>query len=373
MSKSTPFLFLLAVSLLVGCGNSDQSVETNWTTKEGDNLLQEKDTLSRLGNPTEVVAAGDTVIYFADWTLNGLHKYNFHTDALSDGTGLGPAPGEIREESAYFLAHLRNDRTWLHDRKQGRITFYGSSVDAVEDITTSGTMRSLPLRDTLYVAVPRAGGVLAEVRTLRRDPGRTGGARSEVLRTYHSDQAEVFGPIPSNYALKYGPAASCGGSVIIGFEFGSPLLRVRKDTIGLLEGPPEQIEFPDQPDRSKGQAGLPNWFNPIATLDLACDSTRIYALFSGKKVSKSKVRRLSLTGNLTSSKRAELTATTERSRRLHVYDRETGAFVHEVGLPVEARQIAAADGSLYLLTHEKNGPHIRRYAWKNKYPPNASR
>jgi len=150
------------------------------------------------------------------------------------------------------LAHLSNDRTWLYDRKQGRITFYSSSLDPVEDITASGTMRSLPRRDTLYVAVPRAGGVLAEVRTLRRDPGRTGGARSEVLRTYHSDQAEVFDPIPSNYALKYGSAASFGGSVIIGFEFGSTLLRVRKDTIDLLKGTPERIEFPDQLDHSEG-------------------------------------------------------------------------------------------------------------------------
>ena len=75
MSNSTTFLVLLIVALSVGCGKSDQSVERNWTTKEGGNLLQGKDTLSGLGNPTEVVAAGDTVIYFADWALNGLHKY----------------------------------------------------------------------------------------------------------------------------------------------------------------------------------------------------------------------------------------------------------------------------------------------------------
>lgn len=361
-------LFLVFIILFAGCVRSDTTDKKNWNTLKGRKVLEKKNDTSGFGNPKDFIASGDTVLYVSDWALNGLHKYDLRTGKLSQGTGIGPGPGEIRDESAYSLARLTDGRIWLHDRKQGRITLYGPDLNPVEDITISGSMRSLPLSDTLFVTVPQVGKVLAEVRTFQNRTERIKESNSpKAPGTYHSDEAEVFKAIPSNYTLKYGPAASCGKSVVIGFEFASPLIRVRKDTIDVLKGTPETIKFPVQPDLPEGQVRLPNWFNPLGTLDLACDRTHIYALFSGKGVSRSKVRRLSLTGNLTGSKRAELSARTKRTNRLHVYDRTTGTFTYEIKLPVKARQVAASKESLYLLTHEKDGPHILRYTWTDAY------
>ena len=149
--------------------------------------------------------------------------------------------------------------------------------------------------------------------------------------------------------------------MIVGFEFSSFLIRARKDTIDVLE-PPTSVPFPVQ----EGQARLPNWFNPKGTLDLACDSSHIYSLFSGKHVSRSKVRTLDLSGRLTSTKQAELSAQTERSTHLHVYNREEGAFAYEIQLPTAARKIAVNDKYLYVLRHRPDGPHILHYSFINE-------
>jgi len=357
------YLLTFLVIVLIGCDSSNTETGPGWDVVHGDSLLTRVDSIANLATPRSVVAPADTALYFVDWGMNGLHKYDPRRGYLSPGTGIGQGPGEIRDESAYFLSALGDGRIWLHDRQQRRVTLYDADLNPLEEITITGSMRSLPLRDSFLVTVPRVGEHVTDVRTLGQGKDRIEGVNSGKLRTsYPVHASERFGPLAENYALRYGPAAGCGTSVVIGFDFASALLLVHADTIKVLN-PPENVPFPIHPDLSEGQARLPNWFNPKGTLDLACNTTHIYSLFSGKKVSRSKIRTLDLTGRLTSSKRAELSARTERSDRLHVYNRETETFTYEIQLPVDARQVAATDTYLYLVRHEPGGPHILKYAW----------
>ena len=357
---------------LAGCANgSQESVERDWTILAGDDLLEQTGSIDELGDPRELMARGDSALYFADWALNGLHRYDWQTGELSEGTGLGQGPGEIREESNQFLAPLDDGNLWLHDQQQGRITVYNPSLEPLDQMTVSGTMRSLPLGDSLMATVPSGGEVLASVHDLSETPAPLEAADPEGAEwTYSTDEREIFEEAARNHVVKYGPATACSDEVVTGFEFASHLLRIRGDSIELLDEP-EPLEFPVETDLDEGHVRRPDWFNPRATLDLACDERSIYALFSGRAVSRSDVGM----GLPSASERAELRAEIERSDRLHVYDRSTGAFELEIELPIEARQLAASENYLYLLVHEGDGPRILRYAWideNNQNSPSAN-
>lgn len=306
------------------------------------------------------------MMYLVDRALNGLHRYDLRTGKLSEGTGLGQGPGEVAQSGRGYLALYGGSQIWLHDTGLQRITIYDAALEPVDQMTITGSMRSLPLGDSLIANVPFGRKGIVDV--LEASKRIEGANLEETLWVYHAKEREAFEVVPNNFVLKYGPIASCGETIVTGFDFASYLLRIREDGSDLLKDGPEEIPFPPpDPDLPPERARLPNWFNPRATLDLACDETSIYALFSGKSVSRARARSLDLAGRLTRAKRAEMNARVRRSDRLHVYDRATGAFVHEVRLPVEVRQLAATKDELYLLVHEKEGPVILQYAWTEDY------
>jgi len=369
LRQVTPALLsVLIFSTVVACTDDSRGLgERDWSVIPGEDLLKEAGSIEALGDPQTLLARGDSTLYFTDWALNGLHKYDWTTNELSEGTGLGQGPGEVRNESLTFLAPLEEGDLWLHDQQQRRITVYGPSLEPRDQMAVSGTMRSLPLGDSLMASVTLGGETLVAVHDLREvpDPLEATDMRSARV-TYATDEREIFEETARNHVLKYGPATACSGEVIVGFEFASYLLRVQRHGIELLEEP-ESLAFPVEPDLEEGQVRRPDWFNPRATLDLACNEEFIYVLFSGRAVSRSEVRSLSgLTGIPSASDRMGLRAEIERSERLHVYDRATGRFLHEIELPVEARRLAAGDDVLYLLVHEDDGPRILRYTWVDK-------
>ncbi len=355
------FLLVLLLSILTGCGpTSTDETERDWSVLSGEERLEEVGSIDTLGNPRELMARTDSVLYLVDWAMNGLHRYDWSNGTLSEGTGIGPGPGEVRDESAYVLAPMTDGRIWFHDRQQGRITVYDASLKPIDQMTLSGSLRSLPLGDSLMASVPSGGEVLVNVHDLREISPPLQVANPETAKwTHRPPKRGKFEVTVRNYAVRYGPATACGSEVVTGFDFASYLLRIHSDSLEVLNEP-ERIDFPTFPDLEAGQVRLPSWFNPKGTLDLACDASHIYALFSGRQVSREEIPTLS---RISESKRAELSARTERSDRLHVYDRSTGAFEHEIELPVEARQLAASNDYLYLLVHEKDGPRILRYAW----------
>jgi len=354
---------------VTGCtADSPDLDERDWPVIPGEDLLDEAGSIDELGDPRTLLARGNSTLYFTDWALNGLHRYDWATGELSEGTGLGQGPGEIRNESLTYLAPMEEGNLWLHDQQQRRITVYGPSLEPRDQMAISGTMRSLPLGDSLMASVTLGGEILLAVHDLREvpDPLEATDMRSAKW-TYATDEREFFEETARNHVLKYGPATACLGEVIVGFEFASYLLRIQRNGIELLEEP-QSLVFPVEPDLDEGQVRRPDWFNPRATLDLACNEEFIYALFSGRAVSRSEVRSLSgLAGIPSASDRMALRAEIERADRLHVYDRATGRFLHEIELPVEARRLAAGDDVLYLLVHEDDGPRILRYTWVDKY------
>lgn len=157
---------------------------------------------------------------------------------------------------------------------------------------------------------------------------------------------------------------ACGGEVVTAFDYASYIVRIDTEGVQVVDGAPEQIAFPVEPDLpDEPWIRIPDWFNPRGTLDVACNNNFIYALFSGDKVSRSRVKALELSGRLTATKRAELRAQIEQSDRLHVYDRDDGAFLYEVQLPVKARQLTATEDHLYLLVHREENVEILQYSW----------
>ncbi len=359
---------LLLVSLIVLCSGCGSNQSRSWDVLTGKEVLEREGRMAGLGDPERFIVRGDTVMYLVDRALNGLHRYDLRTGALSEGTGLGRGPGEVAQSGRSYLAPYGrdNDQVWLHDTGLQRITIYSLSLEPVRQMTITGSMRSLPLGDSLMANVPFGRVGIVDVRRISR---RIEGANlTDALWTYRAKKREAFEVVPNNFVLKYGPIASCGETIVSGFDFASYVLRIRESGGDLLKGAPEEIFFPPpDPDLPPERARLPTWFNPRATLDLACDEKHIYALFSGESVSRARARSLDLAGRLTEAKRAELSASVRRSDRLHVYDRATGSFVHEVRLPIEARQITATENKLYLLVHEEEGPVILQYAWTEDY------
>lgn len=371
VSGTVPLVLLL--SILAGCGTGDSeptgNVERDWPVLSGEKRLEKVGSIDTLGNPRELMARGDSVLYLVDWAMNGLHRYDWTSGTLSEGTGIGRGPGEVRDESAYVLAPMSDGRLWFHDRQQGRITVYDASLNPIDQITLSGSLRSLPLGDSLMATVPSGGEILTSIHDLREVSLPLEAGNPETAQwTYRVEDRERFDVTIRNFAVRYGPAAACGTEVVTGFDFASPLLRIHSDSAEVLSEP-ERIDFPTFPDLKTGQVRLPSWFNPKGTLDLACDGSHFYALFSGRQVSREEIPTL---GNLSSSRRAELSARTERSDRLHVYDRSTGAFEHEILIPVEARRLTASDNHLYFLVHEDDGPRILRYTWTDSTHTAAS-
>lgn len=361
---SSEKIVLLVMILLVGC-ESEETTSPDWAILAGDEVLEYVDEVPDLGDPQDFIVLGDTTMYLVDRAINGLHRSDLRSESLSEGTGFGQGPGEINKEANYLLASLSEGNIWLHDHGNRRITIYDRNLEPLNQTPISGALRSMPVNESVFATVPSDGKVLADLRSYRSDMDRiASGDTTSTVWSYPTSNQEQFQEAQRNLAVQYGPMTACGGEVVTGFDFASYLVRIGAEGVQFVDGTPEQIEFPVDPDLpDEPWIRMPDWFNPRGTLDVACNQQYIYALFSGEAVSRSRVRTLQLSGQLTAAKRAELSAQVKQSNRLHVYDREDGAFLHEIQLPVEARQIAATDNSLYLLVHSAESVDILQYAW----------
>jgi len=362
--KEIVFLVLI---LIMGCG-SEEPAPRDWPIRSGDDVLEHVDTVPDLGHPQDFIVLGDTTMYLVDWAINGLHRYDLQSDSLSEGTGFGQGPGEINEEANYLLASLSDRNIWLHDHGNRRITVYDRNLQPLNQTPISGALRSMPVNDSLFATIPSDGKVLGDLRSYRPDLGRIEATDTTLaLWSYPTSNHEQFQEAQRNLAVQYGPMTACGGEVVTAFDYASYIVRIDTEGIQVVSGTPEQIEFPIEPDLpDEPWIRMPDWFNPRGTLDVACNNDFIYALFSGESVSRSRVRTLELSGRLTAAKRAELRAQVEQSDRLHVYDRNDGAFLYEVQLPVKARQVAATEDHLYLLVHKEESVEIVQYLWTTK-------
>lgn len=365
MRLGTALLVASAFLLFSGCG-ADQS--KSWEVRSWEDVLEQVGKISELGNPEQFIVTEDTVLYLVDRALNGLHRYNLRTGELSEGTGLGQGPGEVATAGPGYLARYGSNQIWLHDTGQQQISIYNTALDLDRQMPITGSMRSLPLDDSLIANVPFGPQGLVDIREALAHI--EGGNLEHALWVFRAAEHDVFKVVPENFLLKYGPMVSCGESVVAGFDFASYLLRIRKSGVELLKDLPSDLKIPfppPDPDLPENYGRLPNWFHPRGTLDLACDRKHIYVLYSGKRVSRAKARSLDLAGRLTKAKRAEMNARVRQSDRLHVYERGTGTFLHEIQLPVEARKLAATRNHIYLLVHEQEGPAILRLAWREEH------
>ncbi|PEN06689.1 hypothetical protein CRI93_08580 [Longimonas halophila] len=360
-NKEIVFLVLI---LIMGCG-SEEPAPRDWPIHSGDDVLEHVDTVPDLGDPQDFIVLGDTTMYLVDWAINGLHRYDLQSDSLSEGTGFGQGPGEINREANYFLASLSETDIWLHDHGNRRITVYNRNLEPSNQTSISGVLRSIPVSDSTFATVPFNGDVLADLRPFRPDLDRIEAEdTTSTIWTYPVRNQDPFQEAGRNLALQYGPMTACGGEVVTAFDYASYLARIDTEGVHIMDSTPEHIAFPVDPDLpDEPWVRMPNWFNPRGTLDVACNNDFIYALFSGESVSRSRVRTLDLSGRLTAAKRAELRAQIEQSDRLHVYDRDDGAFLYEVQLPVKARQVAATEDHLYLLVHKEEDVEIAQYSW----------
>lgn len=291
----------------------------------------------RLFNPYEVEVAGDRLVVrdsdgdapFLVFDLDGAWKMN-----VGDW---GEGPGEFQR--ARYGGTLSNGDLLLIDVERRRAQQMDAETGeyiAEARIPESATS-PVPFDDWLIVTPVTSDEAVLAALPLRLDPLRI-----------DLDDPRPFGPyarLPElthakkNYLLKQGPViAAEDGNLYYALEnagfvssFG-PDLSLRFKTTDPVDVPlPDFVRYDE---RFTYNSPPRNWY-PETFIDLSVDGDRLYALFSGTKVSKD-----------APGSRYQLDQGTD----VFVYNRADGELLQRIQLPEPVRALAAHDGALFGIT-----------------------
>lgn len=302
----------------------------------------------RLFNPYEVAVAGDRLVVrdsdgdapFLVFDPNGTWKMNVGT--------WGEGPGEFQR--ARYGGTLSNGDLLLIDVQRRRAQQMDAETGAyvAEARIPESATSPVPFGDWLIVTPVTSDEAVLAGLPLRLDPLRIDlnaprpfGEYARLPELIHAKK---------NYLLKQGPViAEEDGNLYYALENAGFVSSFAPDlSLRFKTSEPVDVPLPDfvrYDERFTYTSPPRNWY-PETFIDLSVDGDRLYALFSGTKVSKD-----------APGSRYQLDQGTD----VFVYDRTSGALLQRIQLPDPVRAIAAHDDALFGLTVDSEVA-LKRYA-----------
>lgn len=313
-------------------------------------------------NPYSVFKISDDAILIYDTrnTQQPINQVSLKEGSfrLLNNLSSGQGPGEINETFYKRVTTFSNGDILLWDRGQTMLTKYDSSLNYINDLKgralQSGIIQAGLINDSTLVTVENDQENVFKAWRLSDDETTS----SEPLWTISFDDYPQLNGL-KNFILKQAMYFTNYENVLyVAFEHSSVILALDANGMKFINDEPDENPFPEF-DSENPVFSLPNMGSYVeGTRDIDVDGNYIYLIYKGE--STSKWEQLRYSNNFD-----ELIEQVKHSKRLLIFDRETGQFVYETSLPIEAKQIVVIDNQFYLLNSLNDYPSLIRYSLQN--------
>jgi hypothetical protein len=266
---------------------------------------------------------------------------------------IGRGPGEISSDGAKIIT-ITSNRISLWDSGAKQLLQYNRRLNYQNSLLIdSPVMYVAPVDDSLAFA--STSFPTKEFLHLYKVNGRS--LSSTPINTYSTDVNEKLKPISTNHLLQQGPFLVDDGTLYIGFDFSSLIIKASPNSIIYINGNPANIPLPDY-DAVKKDGYTTTTYAPDvaefpqATLDFSVDDDYLYVLHSGKKLETSG---LSKVWASVSAKVGKLIEDLDYAKEIFIYHKETGKYLRTLNLPQEAKKIAVSENYIFALSLDDEG------------------
>jgi hypothetical protein len=180
----------------------------------------------------------------------------------------------------------------------------------------------------------------------------------EPLVTLTTAAHPALQPMVANPLLRQGWFHRQEDALCWGVRYSSVVLCFDEEGLQFASTAPGEMPVPDfrnepgvyeAPDASKYPSGI---------VDVSADDRHVYVLFSDRKVSRLRALRVAVTGGMSGLE--SLLDDVLHTDTVHVLDRQTGALVRTLTLPVRGGHLQVVGESAYLLNTIDGEPAIHR-------------
>lgn len=220
--------------------------------------------------------------------------------------------------------------------------------------------RTLLVNDsTMAVIVHTPGPELINLYRLHRESGAVRIEDEPVTSIQTTDDALLAdSELEENIMLRQGTHRRVGDQLFFALNYSSIVLSISEDGLEWATADPENHSLPVYDFRDDGWVMAPAAEDfPQGTLDVAADESYLYVLYSGQQAE----RPGGLFSRFTTG---DIEAEVERIRhsdRLFIFERDSGAYLEEIILPVRAKAMDVSNEYIGLITDERESPTIEIY------------
>ena len=287
----------------------------------------------------DIIAIGEDTLLIND-PINSespFFSYDLVSNSIINTISNGRGPGEIGER--YKTVTMLNDTIIsIFDKQLFRNQLFNKELELIETIQYNGeiknAMQAGPINDSTYLTVPF----------------------ENVFEIYDADDAVITSKLKTipyseetatsalrNFLLKqYIHVRSDGEAMYCAFEYSSLILKVNRDGIVFHTLEPANYLLPyEEPEGGRIYSIPESNDYPVGALDIEVDSSYIYVLYSGKKITGNLFKRLF---NID----VEIEKI-EHTDKVHIYDKTDGTYLNTVQLPVSAMKFDLTDQHIYLV------------------------
>lgn len=266
---------------------------------------------------------------------------------------IGRGPGEISSDGAKII-NITSNTIFLWDSGAKQLLKYNKSLNYQNSLLIdSPVMYVAPVDNSLAFA--STSFPTKEFLHLYKVNGRS--LSSTPTNTYSTDINKKLEPLNKNYLLKQGPFLVDDGALYMGFDFSSIVIKATPNSISFINGEPANIALPIYEGVKRDGYATTTFAPdiaefPQATLDFSIDDNYLYVLHSGKKLETSG---LSKVWSSVSGKIGKLIEDLGYSKKIFIYDKESGEYLRTINLPQKAKNIAVSENYIFALSLDEEG------------------
>lgn len=280
-------------------------------------------------------------------------KINFENDEVISVLRKGRGPGEVSEIFYKNFTRFSNGNVLLWDAGLNRTTVYNSELEYVADLKGDGIRSKLYhvelVNDSTIVTFSVGDHFLKACRM--SDDFRI--EKEDLLWQKSVKEIPELSSLANPVMLQTLFFDNYDGVLYIIFEYSSMLVAINENGIEFITNGPDKILNPD-PREGSGYSLPTMGKHPEGARDVTVDDNFIYVVFSGKNVSRFEQMRYSFNFDVLIDK-------IKHSKRLWVFDKDSGVFIKEIELPISARAFKVLGKNAYLLNTIDDEPKVIKY------------
>lgn len=297
-------------------------------------------------------ASDGEIVYLLD-----LYEGTHHGRVLT----AGPGPGELNDRGDKVVSRFDDGTFFLWDAGDRRASLFDADLDYTGPVRRAerGRIGTMALVNDSTVAVLNFSAT-EELFTLHRLTRAADHAvvTDEPLVTLTTAAHPALQPMVANPLLRQGWLHRQQDTLCWGVRYSSAVLCFDEEGLQFASTAAGEMPVPDfrnepgvyeAPDASKYPSGI---------VDISADDRHVYVLFSDRKVSRLRALRVAVTGGMSGLE--GLLDDVLHTDTVHVLDRQTGALVRTLALPVRGRHLQVMGESAYLLNTIDGEPAIHR-------------